>query len=132
MLARYPHLKWTSGRDSGQSDALSKGFRRATGKILAWLNSDDYYEPNVLGDIARYRFHYPARNLTCYRYSTENKSLSMARRQLREIYHVYRKNAVPFPCPVVKFLLSKSAHAYGLAPVLRPLAGMSRGRRTQV
>jgi glycosyltransferase involved in cell wall biosynthesis len=212
VLSRYPHLKWTSERDGGQSNAINTGFRQATGEILAWLNSDDYYEPNVFGDIARYfaehpdcmllfgditfvdrnghslfgysgdtisyerliacpeivrqpsmfwrrdvvrelggvdeslhlvmdfdfflrvgaryRFHYLARNLSYYRYYTENKSLSMERRQLREIYHVYRKNGVRFTWPVVRFLLSKSAHAYGLAPVLRPLAGFFRRRGT--
>ncbi|MEX0602815.1 MAG: glycosyltransferase family 2 protein [Bacteroidota bacterium] len=52
ILRGYPHLRWTSEPDSGQSEAINKGFRRATGEVLAWLNSDDYYEPNVLGDVA--------------------------------------------------------------------------------
>ena len=38
--------------DNGQSHALNKGFRLATGKILAWLNSDDIYLPNTLRDVA--------------------------------------------------------------------------------
>ena len=43
---------WTSKKDKGQSDALNKGFKRATGEILAWLNSDDYYEPHALARVA--------------------------------------------------------------------------------
>src|SRR5262245_28017891 len=37
--------------DRGQGDAINKGFRLATGQILAWLNSDDYYLPGVLGPV---------------------------------------------------------------------------------
>ncbi|NET53951.1 MAG: glycosyltransferase, partial [Merismopedia sp. SIO2A8] len=38
--------------DRGQSDALNKGFKLATGEILAWLNSDDCYLPETLYRVA--------------------------------------------------------------------------------
>jgi len=49
ILRKYEgRLRWLSERDRGQSDALNKGFRLATGQVLAWLNSDDTYEPGAV------------------------------------------------------------------------------------
>ncbi|HMK38815.1 MAG TPA: glycosyltransferase family 2 protein [Bacteroidota bacterium] len=52
VLKKYPHLRWVSERDTGQSNAINKGFSMASGEILAWLNSDDVYEEDVLGAVA--------------------------------------------------------------------------------
>lgn len=43
---------WQSRKDKGQSDAINQGFTHASGDILCWLNSDDYFMPGTLHRVA--------------------------------------------------------------------------------
>lgn len=51
---------WISEKDYGQSHALNKGFQRATGDILIWINSDDTLEPDALAKAAEYFTNHPS------------------------------------------------------------------------
>lgn len=55
IIKRYaPKLAgWVSEKDSGQAEAVNKGFARATGEYVAWLNSDDLYYPGALSEAVR-------------------------------------------------------------------------------
>ena len=44
---------WVSEPDRGQMHALNKGFARATGEIMAWINSDDKYCPWAFDVVSR-------------------------------------------------------------------------------
>jgi len=41
-------IRWISERDEGQSDAINKGFRMASGKVFGWLNGDDLLAPGAI------------------------------------------------------------------------------------
>ncbi|MFC1821536.1 glycosyltransferase family 2 protein [Thermodesulfobacteriota bacterium] len=44
---------WVTEKDDGQSYAINKGFQKATGDILGWLNSDDMYLPGTLNHVGK-------------------------------------------------------------------------------
>lgn len=50
---------WVSEKDRGQTDAINKGFARATGEILAWINSDDTYQPGAVSEAVAYLMAHP-------------------------------------------------------------------------
>ena len=48
-----PRLKWTTGADRGQADAINRGLSSADGDVIGWLNSDDLYTPGALATVAQ-------------------------------------------------------------------------------
>jgi len=48
VVARYPHASFFQEPDKGMSDGINKGFHRAKGKWVMWLNADDRLKPGAL------------------------------------------------------------------------------------
>ncbi len=61
IIKKYErHLAyWVSEPDQGQANAINKGLARATGTVLAWLNSDDYYLPGTLDTVGTAALEHP-------------------------------------------------------------------------
>ena len=62
-LPESPRLvAWASAPDAGQADAIAKGFAKTSGgpdDVMAWINSDDYYQPGALAYVADYFAWHP-------------------------------------------------------------------------
>ena len=50
---------WVSERDKGQADALNQGFTHAQGEVLAYLNSDDTYQPGAVAEAVAFLQAHP-------------------------------------------------------------------------
>ena len=61
VLNRYENqiAGWESRPDGGQSAAINLGFKRTSGEIMAWLNSDDLLMPGALHFVAEYFHRHP-------------------------------------------------------------------------
>jgi glycosyltransferase involved in cell wall biosynthesis len=51
VAARFDHVSWIQEPDEGMSDAINKGFDRARGEWVMWLNADDRLKPGALAQM---------------------------------------------------------------------------------
>lgn len=51
VAAGFPQVVWTQESDQGMSDAINKGFARARGDWVMWLNADDRLKPGALAEL---------------------------------------------------------------------------------
>lgn len=51
VAAGFGHAQWLQESDAGMSDAINKGFERARGEWVIWLNADDRLKPGALAEM---------------------------------------------------------------------------------
>ncbi|MGE9289831.1 MAG: glycosyltransferase family 2 protein [Puniceicoccales bacterium] len=60
-----PHVRWCLEPDEGAYDAMNRGIRRAKGRLVAILNSDDYYTEGAIQRVVRAAEEHPEVSLFC-------------------------------------------------------------------
>lgn len=91
---------WVSEPDHGQADAINRGLSRATGEIVAWLNSDDTYATGTLASVAHAVLDDPTAALVfgnCNIVDEETRVLEVIRPGQADLARVLLANPIPQP-----------------------------------
>ena len=59
VVARFPHASFFQEPDKGMTDGINKGFRRAQGRWVMWLNADDRLKPGALKRVIEFSELHP-------------------------------------------------------------------------
>lgn len=59
VVSRFPHATFFQEPDKGMSDGINKGFRKAKGKWVMWLNADDRLKPGALKAVKEFWDQHP-------------------------------------------------------------------------
>lgn len=100
----YAHIRWISEKDNGQSDAMNKGILLSKGNVIAALNVDDFYEPDVLNKVLRHFENYPEPTLLVGNCNCWNSQ--------RELYKVNK----PYRLDIQSFVLGYDAYPHPANP----------------
>lgn len=101
---------WISEPDRGQTDAINKGFKMSSGQWFAFINADDFYEPNVFSKLAPYLIKYSTAGIVygnCYLQYSDKKILKIPPENIT-YQRLVHSNEIPGPAVFYnRFLLKK-------------------------
>jgi glycosyltransferase involved in cell wall biosynthesis len=109
---KYPHIRWVSEKDNGQSDAMNKGIKMARAEVISFLNADDAYYPYALNRIISIfkknnRLQFITGN--CKLFDIDGNLLYINRPQRVKYYHLFSYRE-PFPINPAAYFYHKSIH----------------------
>lgn len=107
---------WVSEPDRGQSEALLKGFRRASGNLLCWLNSDDIFLPATLNQVAQAYIQHNCPDVLTGNIIQINESNRVLRciRIPGQTHYFGSRGVLNMPAPAIFFQSSLYEEARGL------------------
>lgn len=108
----YPHIRWISEKDQGQSDAMNKGIAMAKGEIISFLNVDDFYEPNVLNPVLKLFEKLPEPSLVvgnCNIWGDSQELILINKPKKLKIEYLLSETS-PFPYNPSAYFYHKSLH----------------------
>lgn len=59
VVAKFPHAQFFQEPDKGMSDGINKGFLKAKGTWVMWLNADDRLKPGALKSVKEFAENHP-------------------------------------------------------------------------
>ena len=101
VMRRFPTAQLVSEKDSGMYDAINRGWARATGDVLAWLNCDEQYLPGTLAKVAaHFRDHPETEVLFGDAVIVDDKGDYICSRQVLkpQLYHTWTCHLNTFSC----------------------------------
>ena len=114
ILKTYKNqIIWRSERDKGQTDAVNKGLRLATGEVIGWLNSDDIYYPGAVSKVMKIFEDHPEINVVYGNANHIREDDSVIEEYYTEDFNYERLKEVCFICQPALFFRKTMVEKYG-------------------
>lgn len=109
ILQKYANqIKWVSEHDKGQADAINKGLKRATGDIIAFINSDDYYLPGTFNEVARVFTEYEKIAWVTGNYCIVSEDKKIIQPHIVQYKNIFRKRSGPHTLRLTNYIAQPS------------------------
>lgn len=104
---------WKSEKDKGQTDAVNKGIRMASGDIIGWLNSDDIYYPGAIAKVMEVFEKHPEINVVYGNANHIREDDSFIEEYYTEDFNYERLKDICFICQPSLFFRKEMVDKYG-------------------
>lgn len=109
IIKKYDKIILLSEPDKGQSDAMNKGFKLASGEIIVYLNADDEFMPNIFDDVVKSFGEASTNQMTiCDLQILEKNNVSYITKPSPKIVDIINPNKLSYPYNPVSYFYTKN------------------------